>query len=86
MSAYKEFKRNGFKGKTNIIKKFGVLVAYRKAHGCEIRLFAIRDFFVEVWSTQLLPWRNILRIKSFRSHHDLDPYLDKVDVKGVLSA
>lgn len=86
MSAYKEFKRNGFKDKTNIIKKFGAFVAKRRAHGCIIRLFAIRDFYVEVWSTQFLPWRNILRIKSFRNHRDLDPYLDEVDVKGVLSA
>jgi hypothetical protein len=86
MSAYKEFKRNGFKRKTNIIEQFGVFVAKRQAHGCEIRLFAIRDFFVEVWSTQLLPWRNILRIKSFQKPQNLDPYLDQVDVKGVLSA
>lgn len=86
MSAYKEFKKTGFKHKTNIIKKYGVFIASRRANGCIIRLFAIRDFFVEVWSTQFLPWSNILRIKSFQHNQDLDPYLDKVDVKGVLSA
>jgi len=86
MSAYKEFKKTGFKEKTNIIKRFGVHVANRRAHGCIVRLFAIRDFYVEVWSTQLLPWRNILRIKSFQHNRELDPYLDNVDVKGVLSA
>ncbi len=86
MSAYREFKKKGFKQKTHIIKKYGVYVASRHAYGCIIRLFAIRNFYVEIWSTQFLPWRHILRIKSFRHNRDLDPYLDQVDVRGVLSA
>lgn len=86
MSAFKEFKRTGFKQKLNIIKRYGTYVTNRRAHGCVIRLFAIRNFYVEVWSTQLLPWRNTLRIKSFRKNRSLEPYLDQVDVKAVLSA
>jgi hypothetical protein len=86
MSAYKEFKKSPYKDKVKLIKKYGTHIATRNNGPCDIRLFAIRDFFVEVWSTHLLPWKNIVRIKSFRDSNTLDPYLDKVDVKKVLSA
>lgn len=86
MSAYKEFKKSSFKDKVKLIRKYGTHIATRRTHSCVIKLFAIRDFFVEVWSTQILPWKNIVRIKSFQDNNTLDPYLDEVDVKKVLSA
>jgi len=86
MSAYKEFKKSGYRQKTDIIQKFGIFIARRRAHGCIVQLFAIRDFYVEVWSADFIPWQNIVRIKSFKKCYNLAPYLKQVDVKGVLSA
>ena len=86
MSAYRKFKSYGFRKKINTVKRHGALIARRYAYGCEIHLFAIKNYFVEVWTVQSLPWRYIFRIRSFRNPRNLDPYLEQVDVKSIHSA
>jgi hypothetical protein len=85
MSAYQIFKKTGFKSKVKILNNHGTYLDSRQAYGCVVRLFALRDFYIEVWSSRLLPWRNIVHIRCFRRCDKLTPYLDCIDIKSMLS-
>lgn len=86
MSAYQIFKKTGFSSKIKIINNHGIFVDKRQAYGCIVRLFAIQDFYIEVWSSRLLPWRNIVHIRCFKQSSKLSPYLDRIDIKTLLSS
>ncbi|MEK6477288.1 hypothetical protein WJR50_07130 [Catalinimonas sp. 4WD22] len=85
MSAYQSFKKTGFKTKIKIVAKHGIFIESRQAFGCTIRLFAIQDFYIEIWSCWLLPWRNIINVHTFKKSSHLTPYLNRIDIKALLS-
>ncbi|WPP52891.1 hypothetical protein [Catalinimonas niigatensis] len=85
MSAYQIFKKTGFKSKIKILNNHGIYLDSRHSYGCIVRLFAIQDFYIEVWSSRLLPWRNIVHVSCFQKCSKLAPYLDCIDIKNMLS-
>ncbi len=66
------------------INNHGIFVDSRHAYGCVIRLYAIQDFFIEVWSSKLLPWDNVVHISTFKEFSPLNPYLERIDFKALL--
>lgn len=85
MSALQSFKNTGFKNKVKIVARHGNFIESRQAYGCIIRLFAIQDFYIEIWSCRFLPWQNIVHVHSFKKSAGLTPYLDQIDIKALLS-
>lgn len=66
-----------------IVHDRGIELAVRKAKGRQMTLYHVDAFYVEV---SYLPGSNtVTMIRSFRSDTLLQPYLEQIDITGLLS-
>lgn len=77
-----EFKLLGLNDQAQSTWDNGVLIAFREEAGLHMILYSIENFYVEIqYHTNE---NEIIAIKSFISDEPLTPYLDKIDLNGLL--
>jgi hypothetical protein len=77
-----EFSRLNQDQREALVKKRGIFLAVRMSCGCKISLYHMSNFYAEV---VYLPESNeIILVRSFKSKSCLDPYLEMVDLSGIL--
>ncbi|WKN33755.1 hypothetical protein PZB74_10500 [Porifericola rhodea] len=84
MSSFKAFKKLKLNKKIGIVDLYGIYLASRQALGFRVELFAIQDFYIEVWRLTLLPWKPTFYVHTFQKSKKLSPYLDYIDIRSVL--
>ncbi len=65
---------------SDIICKKGVLISVRRTEEHRVLLYQIEAFYAEVFYH---PTNNVIRIKSFSSTEDLQPYLNQISLSGL---
>ena len=63
-----------------VVYKDGVYIGNRQEPGFIIILYQIHDFYVEMFFFEC----ELLDVKSFRSIDLLDPYLETIDISGIV--
>ncbi|MGN6165323.1 MAG: hypothetical protein ACTHOF_12355 [Flavisolibacter sp.] len=81
---FKEFKYQDKQSKKQMLFNHGVYLAQRPHTGFTILLFQIDSFYVEVYFDT--EEEQIGYIRTFTSVDDLEPYLQQVDISGLLAA
>lgn len=62
--------------------KRGVCVADRTTESVHIFLYQVKSFYVEVYHDKIND--RVMSLKIFSSTHSLDPYLQKINISGLL--
>ncbi len=80
---HRTFNKLSDKGKCFHIKNNGTYLATRKESGCWINLYAINDFFAEVWFQ--LTDNKIVYVSTFENITGMEKYLEKIDITDLIS-
>lgn len=81
---FRTFHKLSDKGKCFHIKNNGTYLATRKESGCWINLYAINDFFAEVWFQ--LTDNKIVHVSMFDNIVGMEKYLEKIDITDIINA
>ncbi|QNF32030.1 hypothetical protein HUW51_04545 [Adhaeribacter swui] len=76
-----DFNQNNLQQKTNLIWNQGNFLAVRYSSNCNVCLYSMGKFFVEIWYR--LADNEINSIRSFKNSDDLDPYLKMIDLSEI---
>ena len=79
----KELKLPGIKDVDNTILRDSVHIGNRRGLFCQIALFQVRDYYVEVFFDAKT--KEVSRAISFTDMELLEPYLKQVDISGLLN-
>ena len=66
---------------SDVISKKGVLISVRKTDDYRVLLYQIEGFYAEVFYH---PTSNAIKIKSFSSTENLQPYLSQISLNGLV--
>ena len=67
--------------KLNYVKKRGTEIATRKIGYNKVRLYAINNFYVEVWVNMITNF--VIKINAFQKVTGLSPYLKRIDIHDL---
>ena len=76
-----QFNRLSEDEQSDVISKKGVLISVRKAEEYRILLYQIEGFYAEIFYH---PTNNAIKIKSFSSTENLQPYLSQISLNGLV--
>ena len=79
----RELKLPGIKNINDTILKNGIHIASRRGLFCEIALFQVEDYYVEVFFDAKS--KEVSRAVSFTDVEMLEPYLRQVDISDLLN-
>lgn len=78
-----ELKLPGVKNVNDTILKDGVHIASRRGLFCQIALFQVKDYYVEVYFDAKS--KEVSRAKSFTDIESLAPYLKQIDISQLMN-
>ena len=76
-----DFNRNNLQQKTTLIWEKGNFLAVRYSSNCNVCLYSMGKFFVEIWYR--MADNEINSIKAFYNYSFLEPYLEMVDLSEI---
>ena len=76
-----QFNRLSEDEQSDVISKKGVLISVRKTDEHRVLLYQIQGFYAEVFYH---PTNNAIKIKSFSSTENLQPYLNQISLNGLV--
>lgn len=79
----RELKVPGVKNIDETILRHGVHIASRRGLFCEIALFQVQDYYVEMFYDAKS--KEVSRAKTFTDVSLLEPYLKHIDISGILN-
>ncbi|GAA4443352.1 hypothetical protein GCM10023188_43970 [Pontibacter saemangeumensis] len=68
--------------RADLVWRHGRFLALRQERDCSVALYDLRAFFAEVWYAQ--EGNEILLVRGFRDPGMLAPYLEGIDLEGLL--
>ncbi|WP_421826817.1 hypothetical protein [Larkinella sp.] len=80
--ALSHFHELSYQDQLNNVWQQGKLLEARRIPGFWLHLYAVNTFFVEMWICQRRYEVTLLR--GFLNTEDLEPYLDKITLNGIL--
>ncbi|KAA9349600.1 hypothetical protein [Larkinella humicola] len=80
--ALSHFHALSYQDQLNSVWQQGKLLEARRIPGFWLHLYAVNTFFVEMWICQRRYEVTLLR--GFLNTEDLEPYLDKISLNGIL--
>ncbi|MBN8822695.1 MULTISPECIES: hypothetical protein [unclassified Spirosoma] len=72
-----------YEDQLNLIWRHGKLIEARRIPGFWLHLYAVNAFFVEMWICQRRYDVELLRVLDHTN--ELEPYIDKISLTGLLS-
>ena len=79
---YQEFKVLAQHKQWNLVRSKGIFLMSYRQYNVKIRLYQVDNFYVEVYSFD--EDGKIAMINAFQDTKYLDPYLEKLDVSGLM--
>lgn len=70
-----DLKTCSFSEKIKLLREMGNYLATRTFEDYYIRLYTIKNLYIEIWSSSHLPWQDIAKVKVFDDFQQLEPYL-----------
>jgi len=76
MNNYKHLSSLSDSNKIQLLKKEGTHLTTRTYNFYYIKLYKVKNCYVEVWSSSHVPWQDISKIKVLANYKLLKPYVN----------